>query len=60
MIQSRTPPVVDETYYPASDGQPVGETPPHVKNLFYLYDSLGGVSVAEGASGGKRRTGRRL
>jgi Uma2 family endonuclease len=36
MIQSRTPPVVDDTDYPASDGQPVGETPRHVNNLFYV------------------------
>src|SRR5579872_1207089 len=40
MIQSRTPAVVDDTYYPASDGQPVGETPWHVKNLFYASDPL--------------------
>jgi Uma2 family endonuclease len=40
MIQSRKPPVVDTTFYPASDGQPVGETPRHVLNLFYTFDPL--------------------
>jgi Uma2 family endonuclease len=28
--------VTDGVYYPASDGKPVGETPPHVKNLLYV------------------------
>jgi Uma2 family endonuclease len=28
--------VTDGVYYPASDGKPVGETPPHVENLLYL------------------------
>jgi Uma2 family endonuclease len=40
MIQSRVPAVVDDTYYPASDGQPMGETPRHVKNMRYVIEPL--------------------
>jgi Uma2 family endonuclease len=40
MIQSRTPPVVDDTIYPASDGLPLGETPQHIRNMFYALDPL--------------------
>jgi Uma2 family endonuclease len=28
--------VTDGVYYPASDGKPLGETPPHVHNLLYV------------------------
>jgi Uma2 family endonuclease len=41
MIQSWTPTVVDNVDYPASDGQPVGETPRHINNLFYVTYTLG-------------------
>ena len=41
MIQSWSPTVVDNVDYPASDGQPVGETPRHINNLFYVTYTLG-------------------
>jgi Uma2 family endonuclease len=41
MIQSWTPTVVGNIDYPASDGQPVGETPRHVNNLLYVNYTLG-------------------
>jgi Uma2 family endonuclease len=40
MIQTRIPEAIDNTYYPASDGLPMGETPWHIKNMFYALDPL--------------------
>jgi Uma2 family endonuclease len=40
MIQTRTRPVVDNTYYPVSDGQPMGESPQHIKNMRYVIEPL--------------------
>ena len=40
MIQSRTPPVVEDIYYPVSDGQPLGETQRHIWNMCYVLQPL--------------------